>query len=27
VVPWPVKLAGVFGSGCSEYVYRKGVGR
>lgn len=23
VVPWPVKLGGVFGSGCSEYVYRK----
>lgn len=23
VVPWPVKLAGAFGSGCSEYVYRK----
>lgn len=24
VVRWPVKLAGLFGSGCSEYVYRKG---
>lgn len=23
VVPWPVKLGGLFGSGCSEYVYRK----
>lgn len=26
VVRWPVKLAGVFGSGCSEYVYRKNDG-
>ena len=23
LVPWRVRLAGVFGSGCSEYVYRK----
>jgi 2-polyprenyl-3-methyl-5-hydroxy-6-metoxy-1,4-benzoquinol methylase len=27
LVLWPVKLAGVFGSGCSEYVYRKRVAK
>jgi 2-polyprenyl-6-hydroxyphenyl methylase/3-demethylubiquinone-9 3-methyltransferase len=25
VVPWPVRLGGLLGSGCSEYVYRKRV--
>lgn len=23
LVPWPVRLGGVFGSGCTEYVYRQ----
>lgn len=25
VVPWPVRLRGLFGSGCTEYVFRKGA--
>ena len=26
-VPWRIQLAGLFGSGCSEYVFRKAGGR